>query len=319
MSDNDDIIPIDGENLPQQPKQPSLQDYIDKFLNEHDVKPASRERYRKSLKVFSEWINNNNVQSITKKELKDYKEHLCSEKSDLSNLTISAYLAAVKVFFSYMYEEDIIARDIAKKLEGPERQKTHQRKALTKEECIKLLQQYKDSPRDYAMVNLMMRNGLRTIEITRIRIEDIVVGRDGRKILYVHGKGRTDKSDFTQLSDKAFDPIKTYLETRPNWSPHDYLFVSGSKNNMGKGITTKTVSDIVRVGMRAIGLPEDEYTAHSLRNTAGSMMIEAGAPIERVQAVLRHRHLETTMGYVADAERQKHIEAFPESLIDNFF
>ncbi len=316
----DEIIHVTGDDMPELHKVKTLEDYIKDFLDQHDVRPASRERYKKSLKRFSEYVKQKNIQQITKAELKNYKEYLIDDKQGLSNLTVGAYIIAVRLFFAYLYEEDIIPKDIAKKISSPEKSKTHQRHALTVEECTALLNYYKPkSLRDYAMINLMLRTGLRTIEVVRANIEDIaIVG--GKRRIWVHGKGRTSKTDFVLLEDPAFEPLTKYLESRQWHSKSEPLFVSESSNkSKGTRLTTKTVSLTARTGLNAIGLTGEEYTAHSCRNTFGTLLLASGVKLERVQQLMRHHNIQTTQGYVADAEEQSRISDAPESVLNNLF
>ena len=320
MQDNTEIIHISGENTPELHKVKTLWDYIEDFLNNHNVRKTSKDRYRKSLKVFKRWVDENKISQITKADLIKYNEWLCDDKNEFSNLTIGAYLVAVRLFYAYLYEEDIIPKDIAKKLVNPEAIKTHQRKALTEEQCGKLINYYKSRGRlrDFAMVNLMIRCGLRTIEVVRAKIEDICM-ISGKRALMVWGKGRTNKTDMVLLEDPAHTPIAQYLEGRQWHSKSEYLFVSESRNSKGERITTKTVSATVREGLDAIGLTGAEYTAHALRNTCATLLLKQGISLQRVQQVMRHNNMNTTQGYVHDIEVEKRIEESPEAALNNLF
>lgn len=322
MTDNNEIIHIGGgDNMPQQKKVPSsLQDFIDLFLSEHNVRKSSTDRYRKSLKVFSEWITRNKVAPIEKADLKRYNDWLHDEKSGFSNLTIMAYITAVRIFYTWLYDEDYIAKNIAKNIANPETSKTHQRKALSEEQCKELLNFYKSKGRirDFAMVNLMLRIGLRTIEVSRLKIEDIGTNQ-GKRAIWIQGKGRTGKEDYNLLEDPAYLPLEEYIKSRGEVEKTDYLFVSQSRNGKGNQLETKTISSTVREGLNAIGLTGEEYTAHSLRNTCGSLMIKNGVPLPRVQQVLRHKNIATTQGYVHDAEEAARLDDSPESSLNNSF
>lgn len=318
----DDIIVIGGgDELPEYKKQPtSLQDFIDLFLSEHNVSKSSTERYKKSLRVFKLWVEKHGITLIGKAELKRYSDYLKEESSNFSNLTVNAYMTAVRIFYTWLYDEDYIPKNIAKNLENVETVKTHQRKALTEEECASLLNYYKGRgrTRDYAMVNLMLRIGLRTIEVSRMKVGDI--GQNGKnRVIWIHGKGRVGKDDFNLLEEPAFIPLRDYIAFRGHVDPNDPMFVSEASNGKGNRIDSKTVSSIVREGLNAIGLTGAEYTAHSLRNTCGSLLIKAGISLPRVQQVMRHKNMATTQGYVHDAEEKKRMEENPESALNNLF
>lgn len=68
---------------------------------------------------------------------------------------------------------------------------------------------------DFAILNLMLRTGLRGIEIVRANCRDIQT-KAGVDVLYVQGKGRASKDNFVVLTPKALSPIAAYLEKRSN-------------------------------------------------------------------------------------------------------
>ena len=136
------------------------------------------------------------------------------------------------------------------------------------------------------------------------------------KVLYDSLRG---KDDFNLLEDPAFLPLQNYISARGHVDANDPMFTSESSNGKGQRLETKTVSSIIREGLNAIGLTGEEYTAHSLRNTCGSLLIKQGASLPRVQQVMRHKNMATTQGYVHDAEEKKRIDEAPESLLNNLF
>ena len=64
--------------------------------------------------------------------------------------------------------------------------------------------------RDFTIVNVIARTGLRTIEAIRTNIEDIKQ-EGGDALLFFQGKGSDSKNSFVILTEKALNPILTYL------------------------------------------------------------------------------------------------------------
>ena len=133
----------------------------------------------------------------------------------------------------------------------------------------------------------------------------------------MHGKGRDEKDNFVVLTDKAYQPIKEYLETRPNAKGGDPLFISTSNNSKGETLTTRSISGVVKEGMRAIGLDSKEFTAHSLRHTTAVNILRAGGRIEDAQGVLRHSSPSTTQIYTETIREELRIKNSAEELIDS--
>lgn len=158
--------------------------------------------------------------------------------------------------------------------------------------------------RNYAIVNLMARTGLRVIEVARATMNDIRQ-ESGETVLWVHGKGRTEKDDFVVLVQAAMEPIQEWLNAQTAVSPDAPLFPSLSRRNRGKHLTTCAISRIVKHAMRNVGIDSERLTPHSLRHTAVSLAIAGGASLAQAQAMARHTNPRTTMIYFHNFKRVK--------------
>jgi integrase/recombinase XerC/integrase/recombinase XerD len=167
----------------------------------------------------------------------------------------------------------------------------------------------------------MLRTGLRTIEVSRALVGDICFMGEQR-VLKIWGKGKTEAEkgkdyNFVVLTDKAYLPIKNYLEaTRKGARGGEPLFTSTSHQNQGKQLSTRTISGICKEGLRSIGLDGREYTAHSLRHTTASLLLGNGQPLLAVQHVLRHASVNTTQRYTKQKERELRLQNAPEEALD---
>jgi integrase/recombinase XerC/integrase/recombinase XerD len=180
-----------------------------------------------------------------------------------------------------------------------------------------LLKHYEGNLRDFAIVNLLLRTGLRTIEVVRANVEDITF-KGGQRILRVWGKGRDDKDSFVVLTDKAYAPIKAYLDTRGTTTLKEPLFISTSNRNLKGRLTTRSISKICKEGFRAIGIDGKEYTAHSLRHTTAVMLLKHGT-LSDVQSVLRHASPVTSQIYTKSIEEELRLANPSEIKLDGIF
>ncbi len=196
---------------------------------------------------------------------------------------------------------------------------TFKKQHLTEEKSGELLSHFESlSLRDFAIVNLILRTGLRTIEVVRADVGDITF-KGGRRILRVWGKGHDTKDDFVVLTDKTFEPIKRYLDTRKGAKPTEPLFSSDSHRNSGERLTTRTISGLCKGGLKAIGLDGREFTAHSLRHTTAVTILKNGGDLTQAQNVLRHTSPTTTQIYVESIKEELRLQNAPEALIDAAF
>jgi integrase/recombinase XerC/integrase/recombinase XerD len=155
------------------------------------------------------------------------------------------------------------------------------------------------------------------VEVIRLNIEDISY-KGGQRILKVWGKGRDERDNFVVLTDKAYQPIKTYLDTRGNTTLKEPMFVSTSNRNQKGRLTTRTISKICKDGFRAIGIDGKEYTAHSLRHTTAVMLLKNGT-LSDVQSVLRHASPVTSQIYTKSVEEELRLQNPSEMKLDGIF
>lgn len=297
---------------------------LDLFVNSQDCRKSSRDLYRRTLSQFFKWIETTGrkISHLTREDILSYKSFLypdTEEERRYSALTAGSYLVAVRKFYEWT-EGRLVYPNIAKGIKTPKKTNTFKKRYLHDGEIDSLLSYYTDkSLRDFAIVNLCLRTGLRTIEVVRADLGDIdIVG--GKRVLRVWGKGHSEKDSLVVLTDKAYNPIKEYIEnSRKGAKGNEPLFVSNSRQNKGERLTTKTVSSICKEGLKAIGLDSRSYTAHSLRHTTASMILEAGGTLFDVQKVLRHSSVNTSQIYTKIKEEELRLQTPPEALLDNIF
>jgi integrase/recombinase XerD len=158
--------------------------------------------------------------------------------------------------------------------------------------------------RDYSLFNLLVRTGLRTVEIVRATVGDLRQ-ESGQAVLWIQGKGRDSKDDFVILVDETLRPLRKYLASRGPLSSEEPLFSSESNRSQGKPIKERTIRGIIKDVLRKIDIDDARISAHSLRHTAVSLSIKGGASLIQAQAMARHSDPKTTMIYFHNHERIK--------------
>lgn len=291
---------------------------IEQFIRTLDVAPSSRRTYQQSLKQFFSWLaETHDAASPTRETVLRYKEAL--DLRQLRPFTRSSYLVAIRKFFEWA-EGQKLYPNIAKGVKGLRRNvKMHQKNALSFEQIENLLCSIKRTTeqglRDYALINLLCRTGLRLIEVKNANIDDLDHRSDGVAVLWIRGKGRDGKDDFVVITDEALTPLAEYLHKRKPKELYEPLFASVSDRNSGKRLTTFSLSRIVKQRLRGIHLNSRRLSAHSLRHTFGVMAIKAGASLYEVQLAMRHTSPATTEIYLGDIEQAKRLEGGPEQRI----
>ena len=298
----------------------AIDEIINAFIEAQDVKTNSKALYKRTLKLFFSWVSASGyaIRDLTRVQILQYKDSLLN--SGMSGLTVGSYLVSIRRFYEWV-EANRYGFNIAKGIKTPTRKQQFRKQALTPGQGRDLLKHFeadKLNARDLAIINLLLRTGLRTIEVIRANVEDIVYKGETR-VLLVHGKGRNEKDDFVILTDKTYQPIKAYLDTRPKAKTGEPLFNSVSNNNRGQRLTTRTISKVVKEGLKSIGLDNRAFTAHSLRHTAAVNILRATNDISQTQAVLRHASPATTQIYTATIKEEMRLHNAPEKHLDNVF
>ena len=299
-----------------------IDELTDSFILSQDVKESSKKLYRRTLKQYFNWVKDNRLQleALIRADIIKYKEDLFS--SGMSSLTVGSYITVVRKFYQWA-EANKFYPNIAKDIKTPARKQQFRKQPLTDIQAQDLLEYSQSSKeaealRDYAVVNLLLRTGLRTVELTRSNIEDITF-KESKRILYIQGKGRDEKDNFVILTDKAYSPIEQYLKSRGALKSKEPLFTSASNNNSGGRLTTRSISKIAKEGLKAIGLNDRNFTAHSLRHTTACSLIRSGASLEEIQGVLRHTNPATTQIYLSTIADETRLRRNTESLLDRVF
>jgi integrase len=143
--------------------------------------------------------------------------------------------------------------------------------------------------RDYAILLLLWRLGLRAGEVAAITLDDLD-WRAGELLLH-NGKGR--REDRLPLPADVGEAIVSYLRRRPATGDHRALFLRAVAP--AGAIHGSTVSAVVRTAGERAGVPW--VRAHALRHTAATEMLRAGASLQEIGEVLRHQEPRTTARY----------------------
>ena len=294
-------------------------DVWEAYFRELDAAPKTVSTYRRALKRYRAYLQTVGLEvtQTTRETIIDYRAHL--EGEGLKPTTVNAYLSAVRSFYQWLaacrFYPDVTAGIKNRKVAG----RASSKDSLTLDQARRVLDD-SDEPktvkelRDHAIIELMLRRGLRCIEVSRADVQDIRAV-NGEAVLFVQGKGRADKSEFVVLGDEVLQPLLAYLDARGHAEPEEPLFESTSNRNCGGRMSTTSISSIAKSRMEECGLKSARLTAHSLRHTAVTFSLLGGASVQDAQAMARHADVSTTMIYAHNIDRAK---AVGERSVDDY-
>ena len=297
-------------------------DLIDEFLENIDIRDASRRRYRENLKVFVVWMTKNSpdVRQPRRAEIINYKEYLI--KSGKALTTFDTYMTPVRGFFKWLESEGIY-ENVAAGVHSPKRYHGYRKTYLQAQQVMQLLAAIDRSTivgkRNFAIINLMVRTGLRCVEVSRMNWHDILVRKKGYTLL-IQGKGRLIKDRELNVTDDIMTPIFEYhIERREAEGIDHPLFVNHSYYMKEERISRLTISKIIKKYFRMINIDDKKMTAHSLRHTAAINAIKAGAKIPEVQSMLGHVNSQSTDIYLRALEAESAEEGTAVRLLENYY
>lgn len=260
------------------------------------------------------------IEKISVTDVYDFLSYLANDRpvnldSVHSDLGISASsrarkLSAIKSFYKYLTTRTKqLTVNPVQDLEYPKIRKSLP-KYLTLEQSSALLNSV-DGPnkkRDFAILMIFLNCGIRRSELVGLNLTDVYADR-----LRVIGKGNKERIVYFGSSCKA--AIDDYLTERSQVVLSDNRALFGSRDH--NRISISAVHRLVKKHVLAAGLDTTKLSAHKLRHTAATLMLQNGVDVKTVQEVLGHENLNTTQIYthIESTELKIAAEANPLSKI----
>jgi integrase/recombinase XerD len=213
---------------------------------------------------------------------------------DLSSRSIARHLSAVRGLYRFLLTEGKVDADPTEHLTSP-KQWTTIPKFLNREQIEKLIQApdaaKQSGLRDRAMFELLYATGIRVTELIQIRTSNL---DPGMGLVRVTGKG--NKQRIVPVHAEALRVIREYVErARPlllKGRASPYLFVTAR----GGAMTRQAFWASVRTNGKKAGIFHN-LSPHVLRHTFATHLLEGGADLRSLQAMLGHADLSTTEIY----------------------
>ena len=288
----------------------SQEELVEEFFATHRLKKNTLLSYEGALRRYLAFLKNKGIVNPNERDLNNYRDEL---EESVASASLQKYVILIRRFYIWCDEMEYYP-NIARHLKGATISPTFQREALDVDQVKRLLRKAERLStkslkhcRDYVIVRLIITTGLRTVEVSRANVEDLTKV-NGTNVLYIQGKGRDDKAEYVKLPDSIKALIDDYLVKRNSNS--EALFLSHSNANQDERITPRAVTIAVKTLLSLIGLDDKKYTAHSLRHTCATLALKNGSSIQEVQALLRHKSINTTTIYLHNINRESNNTEF---------
>ena len=294
--------PIPGDTSDPQSLATMLHRYL-VWMETHHFAADTVYVRRTTLSMFLRWSAEREVHragEVTRSMVERYQRHLFYYRKrnggPLSLTSQSHWLIALRSWFTWLTRERLIPQNPTTEMQLPQEEKRLPRHALTESEAEAVLDEIDVDTvfglRDRAMLETFYSTGIRRRELGRLELADI--DRERGTVLIRSGKGRKDR--VVPIHARALAWIDQYLaRSRPQLSLGQstrLLFVTKT----GRPMHPNQLSMLVRRYVERAGIAKPGG-CHLFRHSAATLMLEGGADVRYIQAMLGHASLNTTEIY----------------------
>lgn len=259
-------------------------EYRDVYLAYRNYAPRTREEYTNDLEDLVKYLNRVGVEFVKDVRLSNLIRYMAElDRRGLMGTTRKRKVVAIKSFFSFMYSENHTHTNIARELIPPFVEERSPR-YLTPVECSRLLKAAEHNKRDYAIIQLFLRTGIRLSELANLTVNDFqatnCIDRSNKKTgsLRILGNGRK-KVRIIPLDTATCVGLEEYLFTK-QYFLSDYLF----RNQVNEPLSERGIEKVIR---KYIILSNITYvSANSLRHTFGIHQLTRGMSINQIKEIM---------------------------------
>jgi site-specific recombinase XerD len=258
----------------------AFDDYKTVHMAYRNFADRTREEYQNDIEDFvrfleQSWVNN--VGELSLPIIERYVAHL--EERGIASLTRKRKVVVIRSLLSFLYQDGYIDTNIVKKIVLPLAEYPSPN-FLTQSECNKLRSVCADSPRDIAIIELILQTGIKLSELVHLTVNDIELIGTGRLKGLMRVKGSLGRMErIIPLNTKACDVLKNYLDTRKDAQESVLLL-----NRFSEPLTASGVQKMLRKYLKKAKI--EEASIHTLRHTFGAYHVARGTDPKTVQDVM---------------------------------
>ncbi len=289
-----------------------MDQYLDLFMNylavERGLARNTLDAYGRDLSRYLSWLQGTGVtepEAITAPLILRF---LAVRKEEgLAPRSRSRTLVAIRTFHKFLVAERLCAHNPTGQVMAP-RSLAALPKTLSPQDVDALLSSPKGegmlARRDRAMLEILYATGLRVSELITLKLSDLQLD-----VGYLTAFGKRGKQRIVPLGEAAIAELRNYLATaRPQFAKSDLTSVL-FLNRSGTGLTRQGFWKMIKRRAREGGIYK-HITPHTLRHSFATHLLENGADLRAVQAMLGHADISTTQIYThVTRERLRQIHA----------
>jgi len=295
---------LSGAALPGGPHGREVERFLRHLADERQLSPHTVRAYRRDLSELAAFLSDYlghaswSWQEVDRLALRGFLGW-CRRRGR-SRRTVARKLSAARTFFRFLHLEDRIPSDPTRALRGPKTEKrlpghlsSGDIASVFAEAESRAARNTLKSTRDLVVLELLYGSGLRLAELHGV---DVGAIDRGRRLVRVLGKGRKERivpiTEAALTALARYEPRRTEALAKSPGAPGEALLVNARGGRLSRRSIQASVRDCFDVAAGASGL-----SAHALRHSFATHLLEQGADLLAVKELLGHVSLSTTQIY----------------------
>lgn len=283
------------------PLLPTIKLYVRYLRLERNLSPNTIEAYRNDLAHLEAFMMRNDLklEDVTLEQLHTFAASL--HEYGITPRSQARVLSGVRSFFRFLVLDGVVESDPTELLEWPSLPE-HLPVVLTLEEIDRIEDSIDlskaEGARNRAIIEVLFSCGLRVSELVNMKLSDLYLED---RVLLVRGKG--NKERLVPVSSKAIADLKRWffdrnlMKIKPG--EDDYVFL----NRRGAHLTRTMILIMVKRQAEEAGIKKT-ISPHTFRHSFATALLQGGADLRSIQAMLGHEKIDTTLVYTHISNEQ---------------
>lgn len=283
------------------PLLPTIKLYVRYLRLERNLSPNTIEAYRNDLAHLEAFMMRNDLklENVTLEQLHTFAASL--HEYGITPRSQARVLSGVRSFFRFIVLDGVVESDPTELLEWPSLPE-HLPVVLTLEEIDRIEDSIDlskaEGARNRAIIEVLFSCGLRVSELVNMKLSDLYLED---RVLLVRGKG--NKERLVPVSSKAIADLKRWffdrnlMKIKPG--EDDYVFL----NRRGAHLTRTMILIMVKRQAEEAGIKKT-ISPHTFRHSFATALLQGGADLRSIQAMLGHEKIDTTLVYTHISNEQ---------------
>jgi integrase/recombinase XerD len=281
-----------------------VESFLEMMAAERAASFNTLQSYKRDLEDMALYCDKGNMSfdSLKLMEIEAYISYI-KGKHNYSSATMARKISAIKQFYNFLFNDEIITSNPCQHLNSPKTVKSLP-KALTQEQTLVLLDSAAKDRSDegvrlHLILELMYSTGMRVTELIQSKLGDIQFAREQNSgYMIVRGKG--GKERMVVLNATCLEVLDEYIKIHYKFARGrscDWLFPSFTNQGKLKYLSRQRLGQLLKDLALKAGLDPELVSPHKLRHSFATHLIQNGADVRIVQELLGHADISSTQIY----------------------